>query len=404
MELTKYRIPINPLGTLTCIDFLDFQDYPILTLERSESGQEYISYLTSYLPDGKEQRILASTSAQRLLDLRTGGVTLRSMYDAPSSGPVYAFDVDEQTGTVIDSYIIPLADFHAINPVPPDYSVYCPPSPDKLTGANARALAIAKDRHRVIIELYTEGKALAAGVRPWTISKVFQPFVEIVQKAFDMPEAQFNKLATFPRLAVGSFAATIELDYGPDLFAGAMEYEKFNAVIDLLNARSQNDFHGLVRRFPNEGFIREYLTVINAVRKYDLSVGATLANPMSEQVIEAHLNKDSATGVREVINAVFDVIVDIEDVEGVFLDLDFSVKSPSFAVHPLGEDAVVRGKIDDGLSSRIKADQVNLTSKNYTFSIKTIYQPETSLRPEKTQKWLIDYREVEANAESVDSA
>lgn len=394
MELTDYKVQRNPLGELTCVDLLDFRDYPVLTLERSKSGQDYLSYLVTYLPGGKEQRLVVSASAQRLLDLRMGIIPVRSLYEEPASGPVYAFEVDEETGSVLDSYLIPLADFQPVNPVPADYVVYCPPAPDRLDESAARSLAIAKDRHRVVLDLYAQGEALAAGVRPWTISHIFQPVVELVQKAFNLPEAQFNKVATFPRFAFGSFEATIELNYGDDLFGGALELPKFNTIIDLINARSAEEFHGLVSRFPNEAFIKQYLTFVNAVKKHDLTVEATLANPMSEEVCEANLNRRTAEAVRNVINAAFDEIVDVEDVEGVFLDLDFSVKPPrypSFTVLSLRDNMAIRGKIADELAGAIRSDRINLTRTSYVFTIKTVYQPETLRRPERTQKWLIGY-------------
>jgi hypothetical protein len=395
MNLSNYKIPFNPLGQLSCQELLDFRDYPILTLEEDNTGRQYLSYLVEYLPHGREQRILASISAGRLLDVQMGTISVRSIYDSPSSGPVYAFEVDEKTGIILDCYVVPLLDFRSMNPIPVDFRVYCPPSQALLSDASARALANAKDRHRVLIDIYAHGKVLAAGIKPWTIRRVFEPVVDIVQRAFDLPESKFNDIATFSCLQVGSLSATIELDYG-NLFT-ELDYDRFALIIELINARSRDDFLHLVGRFRNEGFLKEYLSLVNAVKKYDLSFNATLANPVTAQVIEAHLDQSSASEVRKIINTTFDAIVDIEDVEGVFLDLDFSIRIPSFVIQDITEESRIRGRIDAAISKKLRDDQVNLTRTSYVFTIRTIYQPETSLRPERTEKWLIDYRVPDMN-------
>lgn len=391
MNLANYKIPFNPLGILECVDLLDFQDYPILNVERDSSGHEYISYLSTYLPDNCEQRILARVTANKLLDLRLGIISVNEIFSESLAGVIFAFHLEEMTGNIIESFIIPADRFSEMNPIPADYRIYCPPVSAEYYGTE-RSLAVAKDRQHVIFNLYVQGKELLAGVKPWAISGIFQPFLTILQQAFRMTKQQFNEYVRFPQFQVSSFGATIEIN-GADLFQGELDINDYTRVINLVTARTDVDFRNLISQFRDEGFIKEYLTVLNTIRKYDLELTTTLADHINEVVSTANIDKESANEVRKVINAEFQEIIDIEDVEGVFLDVNFSVKTPSFVIET-SEGDKIKGKLSDSITDRIQADNINFTTRQYIFRIKTVYQPETALRHENIQKLLLDYNPI----------
>ena len=167
MDLQEFKIPFNPLSKLTCSDVLDFQDYPILSLETNEAGCNFISYLVAYLNSDTEQRIVMPVSEFRLHRIRMGQMSIKNAFDSVEGGVVYGIHIHRGTGEVREAFLIPSQRFQKINPVASDYFIHAPPEVAISMGDSAAAaLAVARDRHRVLLDLYLQGSELGAG-RPW---------------------------------------------------------------------------------------------------------------------------------------------------------------------------------------------------------------------------------------------
>src|ERR1035437_8671002 len=85
----KYRLPNNLLD-LEVIEILDFQDYPILSLEMDKLGQKYLSYL---IDDNNEEEIRATilVSDNRLKQFLSGEVELDILFKNSESGNAFIF-------------------------------------------------------------------------------------------------------------------------------------------------------------------------------------------------------------------------------------------------------------------------------------------------------------------------
>lgn len=398
MNLEAFKIPFNPLGALTCTELLDFQDYPILTVEQSAGHVQYLSYLVTYLDDGREQRLLAPISAGRLVDVRMGKMPVRTAFSCAEGGLVHGLHLDPKTNVITDSFLIASESFAGINPIADDYTVYAPSEVNLKLGQTAeRTLAFAKEHGRVSFDLYVQGTVLSGGVKPWVLSKVFQPTAKIFQDAAELSDSEFGERASFTRLKVASFGVTIELDYEPDLFdQGRPEFDKLKKLVALFSAETKDDVERLIKQFRDETFIKEYVRVVRTIRKYDLSVTSTLANPSTGEVVQSCTDKTRANKIKTILDEKYPEIVDVEELDGTFLDVDFAGQTPSFAIKETDTDEIIKGKIDDGLRDKLTSDYINILKTPYTFRIRTVYKPETTLRPEAVRKTLLDYKAVDA--------
>jgi hypothetical protein len=396
MDLQEFIFPFNPLGRLVCLDLLDFKDYPILTLERSESGQEYLSYLVSYAEDGIEQRIMVPIRSLQLNDVRMGKISIREAFDSTDGDVVYGCRLNPKTDAIEAFFIIPSNTFKQINPIPKDYKVYAPSEMGvDLDEREKQTLLLAKDRHRVVLDFYVQGAELSSGVKPWAINNVFLPTVKIIQESFGYTRKQLNERVSFPYLKAASFGARIEILCERDLFdQGKQEFNNLNKLVALMSSETKADIDLLVPQFRDESFIKEYIKIIGAIRKHDLTITSTLVNPLTDEVVRSFIDHGKADKIKTIIDEEFDEIVDVEEVEGVFLDVDFSVKTPSFAIQESDAEEIVKGRIGENLLDKFPNDKVNFKKNRYLFKIKTVYKPETTLRPESTLKTLLDYSPV----------
>lgn len=396
MDFEQYRIPFNPLGQLECSQVLDFRDYPILAVEQS-GDRLYLSYLVAYLPDGFEQRLLVPISSGRLLAVQTGNLQVREAFSSPEGAVVYALHLNPKTEEVKDVFLIPTVMFDEINPIAVDYKVFAPPEIQIDHGETAaRTLAFAKDRRRVMLDIYVQGTSLDNGVKPWTIHKIFIPTLNIIQEAAGLNDREFNQKVSFPHLKAASFNVTIELDSVQDLFEkGRPEFDKLNKLVALFASETKEDIDRLISQFRDETFIREYIKVIRTIRKHNLTVTSTLVNPTTDEVAQSITDRTKADKIKIILDQKFPEIVDIEEVEGVFLDVNFNVQVPSFVIEETDADEIIKGKIGDDLLAKLTNDFINLKRNRYKFKIRTVYKPETTMRPESTLKTLLDYVPVD---------
>lgn len=117
-----YKLNFQPLD-LEVVEVLDFQNFPVLTIEQNPTGFKYLSWLYQFGPDGIEQRFVVPVTEARLDALKTGALSPRDAFAASELEQVYCILYDEASCELKESWLLPLAVFRKINPIPKEYQI-----------------------------------------------------------------------------------------------------------------------------------------------------------------------------------------------------------------------------------------------------------------------------------------
>lgn len=120
----------------------------------------------------------------------------------------------------------------------------------------------------------------------------------------------------------------------------------------------------------------------------------TAENQQSKEVKKNFIDKERALKAKIVVEESFAIIEDIEEVKGKFLEIDVHSQEPSFKILPSDGEKPIKGKFELALLEKLKLDLVNLGKEEYSFSIKTLYYPETVVKTEEIKRYMIDYSKV----------
>lgn len=118
-----YKLNFHPLE-LEVIEVLDFQNFPILTVEQNAAGIKYLSYLAQFTPEGQEIRLLTPLTETRLNDLKAGNISVKNVFETSELGQVFCILYDEASGKTFTSWLLPHEYFHEINPIPENYQIH----------------------------------------------------------------------------------------------------------------------------------------------------------------------------------------------------------------------------------------------------------------------------------------
>ena len=117
-----YKLNFQPLD-LEVVEVLDFQNFPVLTVEKNPTGFKYLSWLYQFGPDGVEQRFVVPLTEARLDALKSGAISPREAFSESELEQVYCILYDEASGEVKETWLLPLPVFRNINPIPFDYQI-----------------------------------------------------------------------------------------------------------------------------------------------------------------------------------------------------------------------------------------------------------------------------------------
>jgi uncharacterized protein DUF6575 len=117
-----YKLNFHPVE-LEVVEVIDFQNFPVLTVEQNSSGFKYLSYLVQFTPEGHEQRLLTPLTDARLDALKAGSISVRSVFETSELGQVFCVLYDEASGETKGSWLLPLDYFNKNNPVPENYQI-----------------------------------------------------------------------------------------------------------------------------------------------------------------------------------------------------------------------------------------------------------------------------------------
>jgi hypothetical protein len=387
----KYRLPNNLLD-LEVIEILDFQDYPILSLEMDKLGQKYLSYL---IDDNNEEEIRATilVSDNRLKQFLSGEVELDILFKNSESGNAFIFFYSLASGELKSCFIIPIEEFLERYEIESGYKLkYNNPVQIEDSINHISKILQAKQKNKILIDFYINSQDLVNNVKLWAIRKILEPSIEIIKSIINIDPRYIEQKIALSNLKAGSLGFTIELSYEWNLFDEIPELDKVEKVIELFTAESKEEFIKVLESTNNEKFIGEYSKIINAIIDKNAFFSSALINPKKEYIPEATINKEKAAIIKKVIGETFPNITDVEEISGIFLEIDLVTKIPTFTIESTTDDALFHGKILPTLLDKLKADKINIGTDQYVFTIRTIYTPATPFKVEKLRSYLIDYK------------
>lgn len=384
----KYQIRILPFE-LEVVKAIDFQLEPTFLLEKDAIGNSYLTFLLDS-DENVEQRAILPVSQEKLIKILAKEITLSEAFNNPENNSIYIVEYSLETGDPLKVYLIPQKVIKRLNIIPEDYTFdFFDGGQVSLDEEKIITYSIAK--RKVVFDLYLKSQNLVDGIRPYAISKVLIPFVDTIKSMLGINSRRLEHHLVFSNIRQSSFGVTIEIDDPNDLFI-EKEINASKLLINLLNADDKTDFENITTKTKKSNYIRHYSQIIKAIIENDAQLYTAMASPFENRVYKSIINKQRAEKVKTIIDEAFDVIEDIEIVKGIFLEIDIAAKEPTFKILNLDDQSKLRGKIELSLREKLSNDYVNIGKEPYEFTIKTIYHPETSVRPEKIERFLIDYK------------
>ncbi|AQW99523.1 hypothetical protein M2T70_11625 [Elizabethkingia anophelis] len=386
----KYHIPQFTLK-LNVIEAFDFSDAPILLLEQDGIGNFYLSYLTYSDPENDiETRSYLQISKEKLQYIFENKISVYEAFSQPENGSVYVIDFDLHTGNTLNAFLIPTVNIAEYNLVPDWYDFEFDYSIKEIELNDTYILNYSEKKQNLILDFYLQSENLVSTIKPYAFFKVFKPLVDIIKDLVGFDNRNADQYLEFSNLRQASLGITIEINYSKDLFL-EKEDIAINTVIELLNAQTQEDFRKVVSSTANTKYIKEYSSIIKTVIANKAVLNTAYANPITKEVKFAILDEEKARIAKSIIDEEFEIIEDIEVIEGIFREINIEAKEPSFKIYSSYEEISIRGKFEISILEKIKSDYVNIGKESYKFTIKTIYYPETTVKSEAIKRYLIDY-------------
>ena len=388
----KYRINSLPFN-LEVVKAFDFELEPTFLLEKDAMGNLYLSFLIDS-NENIEQRAILPISLKKLNKLLNKEINLYEAYNKPENNSIYIFDIYYNNGMISNSYLLPKSVSNKLKLIPDDYEFEF--FDEKEVSLDEKEIATYSNaKRKVIIDFYLKSRNLVDSIKPYAFNKVFTPFVNIIKSLLEIDNRQLDKFVSFSNLRQASLGITIEIDDPNDLFI-EKEINASELMLRLLNADDKEDFEKITTKTKKTNYIKDYSRIINTIIENDAQLFTAFATPFETKVNKSIIDKNKALKVKNIIDEAFDVIEDIEKITGIFLEIDLASKHPIFKIQNDDDESTLKGKIELSIISKVTNDYVNFGKEKYQFTIKTIYHPETSVKPEKIERYLIDYKKINA--------
>jgi hypothetical protein len=385
----KYSLPNFPLK-LRVIRAFDFEIEPILLLEKDLIGNNFLSYLI-FSDFEKEQRAYIQVSQERLNEILTNEISLNSAFEKPENEFIYIAEFSHNTGQTLDSFLVPVSLISEAQVIPKNYVVNYEKPKNEVVLKENDLLDFSERKQKIVFDFYLQSQNLINNIKPYALYKVFTPIIEIIKNMLEFDNRNADKYLAFSNLRQASFGITIELNYSHDLFL-QKETTVIENLILLLNAQSKEDFETVLYKTKNDNYLKHYITIIKAIIENNADLHTAYANPITKDIKTNTLNKERAEIAKKIIDETLDVIEDVEEIKGTFLEIDIDRKEPSFKIYSFEDEFTVKGKFELSILEKVKNDFVNIGKETYVFQIKTLYFPETTLKSEEIKRYLIDYQ------------
>jgi len=384
----KYKLEEFPL-TLRVIEAFDFREEPILLLERDIIGNNFLSYLVK--SNGvNEERIYVQVSKERFGEIIAKEISLYDAFSRPENNHIYIAEFSLTNGGVLSSFILPAYKFSEINPIPKTYVIDIDYTFNDVNIDTAELLSYSERKQKLVLDIYLQSRNLINSVKPYAIYKVLTPIVEIIKSILEFDNRNADKYLAFSNFRQSSLGVTIEINYSKDMFL-EKETAALEILMQLLNAQEKEDFERIISKTKNDKYIKDYSTIIKAVIDNDANLHTAYANPVNKTLITCSMDKENAEKAKLILDETFEVIEDVEEIVGTFLEIDIDAKEPSFKIHSNEDNFTVKGKFELSIVDKVKNDFVNIGREIYKFTIKTLYYPETTLNSEEIKRYMTNY-------------
>ena len=388
-------VPPAILSGLRPYMLLEFYDYPYLTVELNNSGTLYLNYYLSG-KDNEFSHLIIEISSERLKLLLCGDFTLKQVFENPESEIVFLATYDER-GIIFELGILETDIFQSLNPIPDDYIIDYEIEPEV---QNVDLSLKSVQRGKILIDVYLQANSLKSSLKFWAIKNFLMPFSEMVRtsilnKSNDYSTTNVDKVSNLAlnHFAINSLATTIEINYNPDLFGGSNDLINIANLFLILNSKEENDIIKSFENFTNKKIIAEYLRVLNVIIKNDATLTTKIAAP-NNYFSETFISRNEAQIIKNIINEKIPMVEDIEEIQGYLLELSFDKSNPTFSMNASFEDLKYKGEISETMAQDIKKREFKFITKEYLFTIHTLYVPETGKSPEKITRTLLDIKEI----------
>ncbi|GLU45002.1 DUF6575 domain-containing protein [Allomuricauda sp. NBRC 101325] len=388
----KYRLEGFPFN-LRVVRAFDFEIEPVLLLEKDVIGNNFLSYLT-FSDEEIEQRAYIQVSEDRLNEIVSCEISLADAYKNPENNFLLVAEYLNTTGDSLNSYLIPISEFIDVEIIPPDYTLDYQLEINSVELDDSELLDYSERKNKLVLDFYLQGQNLINSIKPYAFYKIFTPVVEIIKSMLEFDGRNADKYLAFSNLRHSSFGVTIELNYSHDLFM-ERESRALDNLIMLLNAQNEEDFKVVLYNTKNDKYLRHYKSIIKAIIDNNADLHTAYANPIFKTIKISELDKARAEVAQSLIDQTLDVIQDVEEINGSFLEIDIDRKEPSFKIYSFEDSSPIKGKFELSIIDKIKSDFINIGKESYTFTIKTIYYPETTLKSEEIKRFMIDYKKVD---------
>jgi len=161
----------------------------------------------------------------------------------------------------------------------------------------------------------------------------------------------------------------------------------------LFNSGTEDELVQYLEKFENKEVISDYLKILRVIIRNEAILETKIAAP-NDFYGNTYFNKHKASKIKKIIDTKIPEVEDIEEIEGILLELSFDKQNPTFIMEASTEEFKYHGRIAKELVERIGEKSFQFLSTDYRFTIKTLYRPQTSASPEKIERTLLDIVEI----------
>lgn len=385
---SKYRLEEFPLQ-LRVVEAFDFREEPILLLEKDTIGNSFLSYLVESNGE-RELRVYLQVSNERLGLIIENEISITAAFSNAENNYVYIAEFALSNADILSSYMVPSSIFSLFNPIPSEYKIDADFVFNDVSLDGSELLNYSVRKQKLVFDFYLQSQNLVNSIKPYAFYKILIPIVEILKSMLEFDNRNADKYLAFSNLRQNSLGVTIEVNYSNDLFL-EKETEVMEMIIQLLNAQVKEDFEYIVSHTKNDRYVKDYSKIIKAIIDNNACLHTAYANPITKKLLKSTLDREKAEIAKIILDESFEIIEDVEEIIGTFLEIDIDAKEPSFKIHSTEDKFTVKGKFELSILDKVKNDFVNIGRESYKFTIKTLYYPMTTLRAEDIKRYMINY-------------
>ncbi|MGF1532077.1 MAG: hypothetical protein ACFCUI_00110 [Bernardetiaceae bacterium] len=378
---------------LHLLEVLDDRQTGYLRLYRDEVGTNFLAYQIAIEDNRIARHYLIALSQKRLYALRQGDMLPVQAFEDAENGVVYQISTPLDSTQVIMAQAIRLSDFQKNHQIDKRLRLAAHIPQQAIAYLNRRALRYARERDRLILDMRIESKSLAFASKPWFWDRVMSPILTMLRDTLQLDSENSNQKIAFSNFRDNLRAFSFEIRYTNTLFEAAPEFGQVARLLTLFGITQQEQFKKELAHVQNRYLVREYLQLLKVLIQEEARLQLSLAHPVTMEVQYAQIDHKKARKIRQFFDTEFADLEQVEQIEGVFLEINLNRKPAVFKVFDLHKNRTLRGFITPELSKKIARDRIVFGKQGYKLHLLTRYKPETLLHREQWRRFLTYYEE-----------